>query len=109
MSKKKRRSYKFTEKKHSKRAMVIYALSLITLAAYLFFLFLSYQTAGKLPAYYGGFGVMTMLLAVVILCLSFTTLNEEDSFQLFPRLAVFTSLLSVILWIGTYVVGFLKG
>ena len=109
MYKKKRRSYKFTEKKHSKKALVVWMLSVLTLAAYLFFIFLSYQAAGNLSAHYGGFGVMTMVAAIVILCVSFTTLNEEDSFQFFPRMAVMTSLLSAILWIGTYVGGFLKG
>ena len=83
MYKKKRRSYKFTEKKHSKKAMVVWALSMLTLAAYLFFIFLSYQAAGQLSAHYGGFGVMTMVAAIVILCVSFTTLKEEDSFRFF--------------------------
>lgn len=106
MGGKKRRSYKFTEKKHSKRAIAIWVMAMLTLAAYLAFVFLSYRAAGQLSAYYGGFGVLIMLAAVVVFGLSFTVLNEENYFQLFPRLALITSLLSVFLWIGTYVYGF---
>lgn len=107
MFRKKRRSYKFTGKTHSKKAIAICALAVVTLAAYLVFVYLSYRAGGQLSAYYGGFGVLTMLVAVVVLCLSFTTLNEENSFQFFPRMAVFTSVVSALLWIGTYVGGFL--
>lgn len=107
MLRKKRRSYKFTEKTHSKKAVAVWMTALLTLAAYLDFVYLSYRAAGQLSAYYGGFGVMIMLVAVVALGMSFTTLNEEDSFQLFPRMALLTSMVSAVLWIGTYVAGFL--
>ncbi len=109
MFRKKRRSYKFTERRHSKTAIVSSALAFISMLCYLLFVFLSYKAGGQLSAYYGGFGVFAMLVAIVALSLSFTTIKEEDSFQLFPRMAIITSVLSTLLWIGTYVGGFLKG
>ena len=108
MFRKKRRSYKFTEKKHSKKAIVVWLLAMLTLIAYLLFIFLSYKTAGQLSTYYGAFGVLTMLLAVVVMCVSFTTIKEEDTFLLFPRMAVATSVLATFLWAGTYVSGYLR-
>lgn len=108
MFRKKRRSYKFTEKKHSKKAIIVWFLSVLTLVAYLLFIFLSYKTAGQLSAYYGAFGVLTMLFAVVVMCISFTTTKEEDTFLLFPRMAVATSVFATVLWIGTYVGGYLQ-
>lgn len=104
-----RRSYKFTEKTHSKRAMVVFALALATLITYFVFVYLSYQAAGQLSAYFGAFGVLTMIVAMVSVVLSITTLKEEDSFMLFPRLAVVTSLLSTLLWVGNYIQGFMRG
>jgi type III secretory pathway component EscS len=104
-----RRSYKFTGKTHSKRAVVVFALALVTLITYLVFVYQSFQTAGQLSAYYGAVGVLAMIVAMVSLVFSITSLKEEDSFQFFPRLAVVTSLLSTLLWIGNYVQGFLRG
>ena len=104
-----RRSYKFTEKTHSKKAIVSFALAAITLVTYFVFVYLSYQAAGQLSAYYGAFGVLAMLIAIVALVLSITTLKEEDSFTLFPKMAMATSVVSTLLWISNYVQGFMRG
>jgi len=104
-----RRSYKFTEKTHSKRAMVSFGLGVVTCVTYFVFVFLSYRAAGQLSAYYGAFGVLAMLVAVVAVGLAITTLKEEDSFVLFPRMALGVSALSAVLWIGNYVQGFVRG
>ena len=105
----KRRSYKFTEKKHSKKAILSFGLALSTLITYIVFVYLSYQAAGQLSAYFGAFGVLAMLVAIVSVGLSITTLKEENSFMLFPGMAVATSVLSSLLWIGNYVQGFMRG
>lgn len=104
-----RRSYKFTEKTHSKKAIVSFVLAAVTLVTYFVFVYLSYQAAGQLSAYFGAFGVLAMLIAVVALVLSITTLKEEDSFTLFPKMAMITSVVSTLLWIGNYVQGFMRG
>ena len=105
----KRRSYKFTEKTHSKKAMLSFGLAAVSLVTYLVFVYLSYQAAGQLSAYFGAFGVLAMLVAIVSVGLSVTTLKEEDSFVLFPRLATITSVLSTLLWVVNYVQGFMRG
>ena len=104
-----RRSYKFTEKTHSKKAMVSFGLASVTLVTYFVFVYLSYQAAGQLSAYYGAFGVLAMLVAIVALGLSLATFKEEDSFALFPKMAMITSIVSTLLWIGNYVQGFMRG
>lgn len=107
--KRKRKSYKFTEKKHSKKAMLCSGIAVVSLLMYLIFIYLSYSAGGALSAYYGGVGVLVMDVALVALVMSFTTLKEENSFQLFPRMAVITSVLASVCWVGTYILGLMKG
>lgn len=104
-----RRSYKFTEKTHSKIAMVSFGMAVVTLLIYVVFVYLSYQAAGQLSAYFGAFGFLTMLVAIVSAGMAVTTLKEEDSFAFFPRMAMILSVISTILWVGNYVQGFMRG
>ena len=106
--KKKQRSYKFTKKKHSIRGLISFGLAGLILVTYGVFIYLSYKEGGTLSAYYGGAGFMIMLLAIVALVIALFSLKEENSFQLFPRMATGLSTLSVICWFGTYILGFLK-
>lgn len=101
-----RRNYKFTEKSHSKKAIGALVAASILLVLYLVFVYLAYKGNGGLSTYYGSVGVMAMLLSVVSFVISITTFFEEDSFQMFPRLAFLISLLSSICWVGTYAIGF---
>ena len=104
-----RGSYKFTEKTHSKRAMISFGLATVTLIIYIVFVYLSYQAAGQLSAYFGAFGVLTMLAAIASTVIAVTSLKEEDSFVFFPRIAMILSVLSTLVWIGNYIQGFMRG
>lgn len=102
-----RRNYKFTEKSHSKRAIAAFAIASVLLILYLIFVYLAYKGDGGLSTYYGSAGVMAMLLSVISFVVAITSFGEEDSFQMFPRLALITSMLSSVCWVGTYVMGFM--
>ena len=104
-----RNNYKFTEKSQSKRGIISFAIAVILVLLYVFFVFLSFQAAGTLSTYYGSVGVLAMLASVVTFVFSITSLFEEDTFKLFPRLAFVTSFLAVVCWLGTYVIGFMRG
>lgn len=104
-----RRSYKFTEKTQSKRAMIALGMATVTLIIYAVFVYLSYKAAGQLSTYFGAVGVLTMLVAIVSTGISASTLKEEDSFTLLPKIAMATSVLSTFLWVGNYVQGFMRG
>lgn len=104
-----RRIYKFTEKSHSKRAIVSFGISAVLVLIYVAFVYLAYKGDGGLSPYYGSVGVMAMLISVLSTVLSLTTFGEEDSFQLFPRLSFLTSILACVCWIGTYILGFMRG
>ncbi len=104
-----RSSYKFTEKTHSKKALVSGMMAAASLIMYLVFIFLSYNAGGQLSAYYGSFGFLAMIIALTALSMSIPTLKEEDSFLLFPRIAVAESSLATLLWVGTYILGIMRG
>ncbi len=104
-----RRIYKFTEKTHSKRAILSFGISAVLLMIYGAFIYLAYKGDGGLSPYYGSVGVMAMLISVVSTVISITSFGEEDSFQLFPRLSLLTSILACVCWIGTYILGFMRG
>lgn len=109
MRRKRRKSYKFTEKTHSKKAMISVGMAGVSFAMYLTFIYLSYCGGGTLSAYYGGFGFLAMLLGFVALIVSIPTLKEENSFVFFPRLAFVISVLAVLCWFGTYILGVMRG
>lgn len=109
MRRRRKSSYKFTEKTHSRRAMISAGVAGSSLLLYLIFIYLSYKVGGNLSAYYGSVGFLAMIAAVVSLGMALTTLKEEDSFTLFPKLALATSILSSLCWVGTYISGFLRG
>ena len=107
MRKRRRRgSYKFTEKTHSKRGMAATVLAVLLLVWYLVFVILAFRSNGGLSAYFGSAGVLAVLLSIVVLVVAVGSLKEEDSFKLFPRLSSFLAVLGLVCWGGTYVLGF---
>ena len=99
--------FKFTEKRHSKKGMITMGGAIVLLLIWGMFLALSYRTAGMLSMYYGSAGVFTLILSVVNIIFAIQSLFEENSFQLFPRIAVALSVLALCGWGGTYVAGFI--
>lgn len=108
-NRRRRRSYKFTEKTHSKRGIAATVVALVLFIWYLAFVELAYQAEGQLSAYYGSAGVLAMLFSVVLLFFAAGSLKEEDSYKLFPRLGLCLSLLDAFCWIGTFVWGICIG
>lgn len=101
-----RRNYfRFTEKTHSKKGICAFIFALLLGIAYLELVHLAYMKNGELSMYFGSLGIAAMLLALGDVILSLQSLREENSFRLFPRLAFITSLLVLLCWAGTYVIG----
>ncbi len=107
LMRRKRNSFKFTEKTHSKKGMAAFAVSVGMVFMYAVFLALAYRGNGNLSAYYGSAGVLAMLVSFITLIFSIQSLFEEDSFPLFPRLSLLSSLAALACWAGTYILGFM--
>lgn len=103
-----RERFKFTEKTHSKLGIIISVAALLLIILYGVFVMLAFHREGGLSTYFGSVGVVAMLGAVGCLGLSVKSLKEEDSFVLFPRLALLSSVLALICWGGTYIMGFVS-
>lgn len=99
--------YKFTEKTHSRRGIAATVLAFLLLALYAAFLYLAFSEDGNLSAYYGSAGVLAMLVSFASVVFAAGSMREEDSFQLFPRLGLLLSMLSVACWVGTYTLGWM--
>ena len=61
MRNRRRRGYKFTEKKHSRQGILATILALALLVWYLVFLELAFRGGGSLSPYYGSAGVVAMI------------------------------------------------
>ncbi len=101
-----RTSYKFTEKTHSKRGAAALFLALVSLGVFVFVVLKSFYSAGGGSMYLGSAGVASMLLAVAALVLAFTSLGDENSYKLFPFAGLLCSFLATGIWIAVYVSGF---
>lgn len=101
-----RRTYKFTEKKQSKRGMFGLALAVLSLGILAVVIWNSFVQGGNGSMYLGSAGVASMLLAIVSLVVSIMSLGEENSFKLFPYLATVASFLATGIWVALYVIGF---
>lgn len=100
-----RTRFKFTEKKHSRKGILSLGAALLLLGFFVLFVFISSESNGGLSAYFGSAGVFLMLLSATTLVFAFQSLFEEDSFQIFPRMAFGVSLICCVCWIGTFLVG----
>lgn len=104
-TRRRRRDYKFTEKKQSKRGIAALILALLSLAVFAAVIVNSYWNRGNGSMYLGSAGVASMLLGLVALVLAIKSLREENSFKLFPYAATVSSFLAAGVWITLYVAG----
>ena len=98
---------KLTEKVHSKKGLVALFIAALLLVLYVVIVYRAFSFYLKLSAYYGSAGIFSMILSLVTFVLAIQSTMEEDSFQLFPRMAVVVSFVVSVCWIGTYVIGFM--
>lgn len=102
-----RRGYKFTEKKQSKKGILALVLASVSIGIFVAVIFQSFRNGGNGSMYLGSAGVTSMILSVTALGIAIASLREENSFKIFPYLATVVSFFSAGIWIALYVAGFL--
>jgi len=100
-----RGNYKFTEKTQSKRGIVGFVIAAVSIGIFAYVVWNSFSHEGAGSMYLGSAGVTSMILSIVALVISIMSLQEEDSFKLFPYLGTFCSGLAFATWIILYVMG----
>lgn len=103
----KRDSYKFTKKKHSRQGIFSCVLSAVTILVMGYLVFYSFHQRGQGNIYLGSIGFLMMILSVASFCLAVKSLGEEDSFKGIPVAAVILSVAAAGAWGSLYVAGFL--
>lgn len=102
-----RDSFRFTEKRHSKKGVISMLCAIVLVIAYFLFVGRAYQTGGTLSMYYGSAGIVAILLSGVNMSFSVMSLMEENSYMVFPRISFAMSALAILFWLGTYIMGFI--
>lgn len=105
MRRRRRRNYKFTEKTQSKRGIAAFLLAALSLTIFAIVVANSVEHRGEGSMYLGSAGVTSMLIGMVALVNAIMSLQEENSFKLFPYLATICSFLATGIWITLYAVG----
>lgn len=106
MRRKKRTSYKFTEKTHSKRGIRALAMALLSIIIGISVIVVSFKNAGNASVYVGSAGIFSLILSFVALILGIKSLGEEESYKVFPGLGTFFSAVAFFGWLAVYMVGF---
>lgn len=104
--KRKGRSYKFTEKKHSKLAIGSLITGAISGIVLLLFLIEAFRTKGNAGIYYGSMGILAMLGTAASLISSLLSLKEDKVFKVVPISAVVINGIFLLAWAVVYLIGF---
>jgi len=102
----KKQGYKFTRKRHPKRAIMSAILGIISLIALILVVYISFMNNGASIASPGVTGILITLFSVVGFGLAGVTFFEPERYLLFPIIGITLNTLaligiSVVLYVGT--------
>ena len=102
-----KRSYKFTNKKHSPKAVMSTVFGGLSLLSLLTVIYLSFTRAGEAPVNYGISGILILIFAIIGLLLGVLAKQERDQYMFFCRLGLILNILSLagisgVLYAGAY-------
>lgn len=105
----KKYGYKFTSRRHSKKAIMSAILGCISLVSMILAVYLSYRGKGQSVGSTGVTGICITLFSVTGLILGIGTLMEKDRYKLFPVVGTVLNALvligmSMILYAGTVLI-----
>ncbi|MCM1092312.1 MAG: DUF6142 family protein [Muribaculum sp.] len=96
----KRKNYIFTNRRHSKRAIMAAILGIISNASLVIVLYLSYLSGGAVPLNYGLTGLLAAVFSMVGLVLGVLTVRDKDTFKFFPVLGTILNLAALGILVG---------
>ena len=93
-----RRSYKFTDKKHTKQGLLSVACGGVALILTAVSLSLAFRMAGQAGSLVGLLGVLAMACSAVGFVLAVRGFQEEDVYYLFSQIGAVANGILFILW-----------
>ncbi len=99
--------YKFSEYSHSKEGIVGFILGIISLVIFLVCTQLSYRSEGAATLPIGGAAIDALIVAAAGMTFSIKGYRDEDVYKMFPKMGIFTSGVSLIIWLGIIIAGVL--
>lgn len=102
----KRKNYKFTNRKHSERAIMSTILGIISTGSLAIVIYLSYLKGGAAPISYGLTGLLAAIFSIIGLILGLLTVQERERFLLFPILGIVLNLAALGILVFLVQLGF---
>ncbi|MBR1931856.1 MAG: hypothetical protein IJ833_10380 [Lachnospiraceae bacterium] len=101
-----RKSYMFTNKKHSQKAIMSTILGMISILSLAIVIFLSYRSGGVALTGYGVTGFLATIFSIVGLGLGIAAIRDKIYYRFFPWLGFLLNLLvlgciSFLLYFGS--------
>lgn len=93
----KKKNYIFTNRRHSKRAIMSTILGLISNVSLGIVLYLTYLSGGNAPLSYGLTGLLAMIFSLTGIALGILTVQEQDNFKLFPVIGILLNLAALLI------------
>lgn len=90
-----RPGYKFTNRKHPKRAIMGTILGIISLVSLCLVIYLSYANGGTNPGSAGMTGLLITLFSLIGVILGVITIMERERYILFPVLAIVLNIIAL--------------
>ncbi len=97
--------YKFSEYRHSKEGIAGLILGLISLVLYAVCIRLSFNNQGAASVHIGGIAIDAIIVDLVGIIFSVRGYRDEDVYKMFPKLGLFVTIVTMILWIAVIVLG----
>lgn len=94
---KKRKNYKFTNKKNSNGAVMAAILGVISLVSLIAAVLAACGSAGEAAVKYGFVGLFAALLSLVGLVLGIVAAQDKDCYKFFPVLGILLNFLALAL------------
>lgn len=107
MRRKRRKNYKFTEKKHSGAGTAALVLSIVPLALFFYAVALSYSKGGHADEKTGCIGIAAVLAALMTLRISVREARKENVIKKVPVAGAILSVLMLAGWTAIYVLGWI--
>lgn len=102
---KRRRTYKFTDKHHSRNGIRSSAAGVLSLGCTLGGIYGAYAAKGNAGTYLALLGILAIMGCIYGVYVGNLSFKEEDVYYLFPRIGTVLNLLLLIFWIAVVGMG----